>query len=332
MLKAGIWIGRVDKVFITHLHGDHCYDIVGLLALRGMRKVLSPVEVVGPVGIKELIETTRRLSGLYLPFELKIVELEDGVVFDLGWRSQELPSSGFEIPNNDSEDDEATPQASAAPSSSSGDATAVPSTAQQSIKPESQDWHIAAYPLDHRISCFGYIFTERSQMGSFDSSVAITKGAAGKDIGKLASGKDVCLPSGTILTRSDCLRPSFPGRKFVILGDTHACSETLHQAAANADLFVHEATFEAGFDALALRSKHSTTTMAVDCAIHAKVQRLIITHFSARYTEHGAPKTVQDLLEEARAHANGALPIDAAHDFWAIELPPKKEQLPPKKS
>jgi ribonuclease Z len=61
MLKANIWIGRVEKVFITHLHGDHCYDIVGILALRSMRQIDTPLEVVGPVGIKEMIQTVRFL-------------------------------------------------------------------------------------------------------------------------------------------------------------------------------------------------------------------------------------------------------------------------------
>lgn len=318
MIKAGMWIGRVDKIFITHLHGDHCFDIVGLLALRGMRKVLSPVEVIGPVGIKELIETTSRLSGLYLPYKVEIVELVENQLTDLGWRSQEvLPYT----PVQSSMEDETENQE---PSSSSS----APSSSDQNISepsPEiSDDWHVLAVPLDHRISCFGYIFTEKAQLGSFDASIAVSKGVTGKDIGKLASSSSVTLTNGNVVKRSDCLRPSFPGRKIVILGDTHTCSAALREAAKEADVFVHETTFDANLPELALRSKHSTTHMAAECAIASNVKQLIITHFSARYTDHGSALTVDDLLEETRGFADGKVPVLAAKDFWSFEIAPKK--------
>lgn len=318
MLKAGLWIGRVDKVFITHLHGDHCFDIVGLLALRGMRKVLSPLEVIGPVGIKELIETTSRLSKLYLPYQVSIVELEEGVTKDLGWYSQELPPTPETTPSGDMEDESTQPSSSALSAIST--ATATDST----MPKPSADWHVTAIPLDHRIACFGYIFNEKPQPGAFDASVASAKGAVGKQIGELNSTGSLTLANGIVISRADCLKPSFPGRKIVILGDTHTCSTELRHAAKGADVFVHEATFDSKSTEVALRSKHSTTHMAAECAIAAEVKQLIITHFSARYSDSGSEITVDNLLAEAREHAAGAVPILAAKDFWSFEVAPKK--------
>lgn len=318
MLKAGLWIGRVDKIFITHLHGDHCFDIVGLLALRGMRKILTPLEVIGPVGIKELIETTSRLSKLYLPYQVSIIELEEGVTKDLGWYSQEMPPMPETSPPGDTEDE-------STPSSSSMPPTISPATATASTTPKpSVDWHVTAIPLDHRIACFGFIFNEKPQLGAFDASVASAKGAVGKQIGDLASTGSVTLANGTVLSKSDCLKPPFPGRKIVILGDTHTCSAELRDASRDADVFVHEATFDSKSTEVALRSKHSTTHMAVECAIAAEVKQLIITHFSARYSDTGSETTVDDLLAEAREHASGAVPVLAAKDFWSFEVAPKK--------
>jgi ribonuclease Z len=316
-----MWIGRVDRIFITHLHGDHCYDIVGLLALRGMRKIFSPVEVVGPVGIRELIETTARLSCLYLPFKVDIIELKENEIHDLGWRSQEQPPTPINE-NSSEEDGEAIQVPSATPSSSQEAEESKPA------KP-SEDWHIVAYPLDHRISCFGYVFTEKQQLGSFDASVAMAKGVSGKDIGKLATCDSVVLSNGTTVLRSECLKSPFPGRKIVVLGDTHTCSSDLHSASNDADVFVHETTFEASMEELALRSKHSTTNMAVDCAIASKAKHLIITHFSARYTDQGGPKSVVDLLQEAQLRSAGRIPVTAAKDFWSIEISPKKAPATP---
>lgn len=318
MIKAGLWIGRVDKVFITHLHGDHCYDITGLLALRGMRQIRSPVDVYGPVGIRELIETTMRLSQLYLPFNVNIFELDAERIHDLGWHCQELPPTE---PSDRVMEDDGEASSSAPP--------VEPEPSEPPQEP-SKDWHIVAYPLDHRIACFGYVFTEKLQEGAFDASLAIAKGIKGKNIGKLASGEKILLEDGTTtVTRVECSRPPFPGRKLVILGDTHKCSADLHEGAKDADVFVHEATFEAGFeDSLALKSKHSTTTMAVDCALQSQAKTLIITHFSARYTDHSGPKYVSDLISEAKQRASGTnLNVHAAKDFWSFEIPPKKASL-----
>ena len=322
MLKAGLWIGRVDKIFITHLHGDHCFDIVGLLALRGMRKVLSPIEVVGPVGIKELIETTSRLSKLYLPFQVSILELDEGVTKILGWRSQEAPLAPSSTPSSENIDEEPSENSSGSIASSS--TTQSDSLSSAPTFSTSDDWYITAIPLDHRIACFGYIFNEKAQLGAFDSAIAIQKGVKGKQIGELASTGSVTLEGGVIISRSDCLKPSFAGRKIVILGDTHTCSAELREAAKCADVFVHEATFDAQSEEVALRSKHSTTHMAADCAIEAQVQQLIITHFSARYTDYGAEITVDHLLQETQDRAAGKVPVLAAKDFWSFEVPPKK--------
>jgi ribonuclease BN (tRNA processing enzyme) len=54
---------------------------------------------------------------------------------------------------------------------------------------------------------------------------------------------------------------------------------------------------------------------------------LIITHFSARYTDRGAEITVSDLLNETKqrlAELDSAVVAHAADDFWEFEIPEKK--------
>ncbi len=55
--------GKLNKIFITHLHGDHLFGLPGLLCSRSMQGNSLPLTVYGPKGIKEFIEAALRLSG-----------------------------------------------------------------------------------------------------------------------------------------------------------------------------------------------------------------------------------------------------------------------------
>ncbi len=68
---------NLSKIFITHLHGDHIYGIFGLLASRALQKAQRGLEIYGPEGIGELVETVLSLTQLNLPFEMSIVEIGD---------------------------------------------------------------------------------------------------------------------------------------------------------------------------------------------------------------------------------------------------------------
>ena len=47
---------RIEKIFITHLHGDHIYGLPGLLGSRSFQGGESLLTVYGPKGIKEFIK------------------------------------------------------------------------------------------------------------------------------------------------------------------------------------------------------------------------------------------------------------------------------------
>ncbi len=82
ILHTSIKPGRIEKIFITHLHGDHIYGLPGLLASRSFQGGESPLTVYGPAGIKEYIETSLRVSGTYLKYGLEIVEIKEGILFE----------------------------------------------------------------------------------------------------------------------------------------------------------------------------------------------------------------------------------------------------------
>lgn len=62
-LRTACHPGKLNKIFITHLHGDHLFGLPGLLCSRSMQGNTLPLTLYGPKGLKEFVETALRLSG-----------------------------------------------------------------------------------------------------------------------------------------------------------------------------------------------------------------------------------------------------------------------------
>ncbi|UJF35992.1 ribonuclease Z [Paenibacillus hexagrammi] len=81
ILHSPVKLGRTEKLFITHLHGDHIYGIPGMLTSRSYLGGDTPLTVYGPPGIKSFIETALSVSDAHLTYQLHIVEIADeGVI------------------------------------------------------------------------------------------------------------------------------------------------------------------------------------------------------------------------------------------------------------
>ena len=65
----------ITKIFFTHLHGDHLFGLPGLWCTLSASPFNSCLILYGPLGLREFIETTLRLSHSHLSFQYKIVEL-----------------------------------------------------------------------------------------------------------------------------------------------------------------------------------------------------------------------------------------------------------------
>ena len=81
IMRAPVKPGKLEKIFITHLHGDHIFGLPGLLASRSMNGSADPLTIYGPKGIRAFVETTLQLSGSWTDFPLEIIEITAGEVF-----------------------------------------------------------------------------------------------------------------------------------------------------------------------------------------------------------------------------------------------------------
>jgi len=157
-------------------------------------------------------------------------------------------------------------------------------------------YQIVAFAADHmRTPALGYGLVESLRLGRFNPERAREMGVPeGPLWGRLHRGQRVTLDDGREIDPSDLVGPTRPGRKLVITGDTRPCEATV-EAAAGANLLVHEATFADEEAARAAETGHSTAREAAQVAAKAGVSQLVLTHVSARYS-----RDVSDLEREAR--------------------------------
>ncbi|MFJ7746086.1 ribonuclease Z [Peribacillus sp. NPDC097295] len=82
ILKTAVKPRKIEKIFITHLHGDHIFGLPGLLSSRSFQGGVEKLTVYGPKGIDAFITTSLQVSGTHLKYPLEIIEIEEGVVFE----------------------------------------------------------------------------------------------------------------------------------------------------------------------------------------------------------------------------------------------------------
>ncbi|OGT92754.1 MAG: ribonuclease Z [Gemmatimonadetes bacterium GWC2_71_9] len=157
------------------------------------------------------------------------------------------------------------------------------------------DYEIRAFAVEHGGGALGYALVEKDRLGRFNPDRARELGVPeGPLWGKLQRSQSVTLEDRRVVGPESIVGAPRPGRKLVYTGDTRPCAAAV-DAAAEADLLVHEATFGEEEAERARETLHATAREAAQVALAAGVRRLVLTHLSARYSRDPAP-----LLEEAR--------------------------------
>lgn len=73
--KFGVKFSRIKHVFISHLHGDHFYGLIGLISTFSLLNRQNELHVYGPSGLKEIIQLQLKLSKSWIDYPLHFHEL-----------------------------------------------------------------------------------------------------------------------------------------------------------------------------------------------------------------------------------------------------------------
>ncbi len=74
--KSRVHFGKVNAVFISHLHGDHCFGLMGLVSTFGLLGRTAPLHIYAPKEMTELFDLQRRMFCQTFEYELVFHPLE----------------------------------------------------------------------------------------------------------------------------------------------------------------------------------------------------------------------------------------------------------------
>ncbi|GJE84588.1 ribonuclease Z [Phanerochaete sordida] len=338
--KSNVKMGKIQKIFITHTHGDHIFGLLPILASRlngagGMAEgaddpraqnlvsnmaTAEPIEIYGPYGTRAYVRTGLKYTHTHLGSPYVVHELR--TAHDPPEDSCTLPLDPAEQPGRDL--------------AAGADGTWRDVFASDALA-------VSAAPIWHSVPCVGYAVAERPVPGKMVPALYVPHlkrtGTPMSVLRQLQLGERVQLADGTVL-EGPARRP---GRKVVILGDTYDPSP-IAALAEDADLLVHEATnahlpgidpdtkATDTYEIVEERAKsrgHSTPQMAGAFAKRIGAKRLVLNHFSARYAGNddvneearNVMVAIRHLAEEQYGDGREVL---CARDLMTIDVEPRK--------
>lgn len=228
-----IKFSRIKHVFISHLHGDHCYGLVGLISTFRLLNRESELHVYGPKGIKEIITLQLKLSNSWTNYPLYFHEL---------------------------------------------------TSKEPQMLLEDEKVSVETIPLNHRIYTNGFLFKEKPG----DRKLLVHKAREYNiDVSlfnSLKKGKDVTSETGELIPNKLVTANPVPPKSYAYCSDTAFYPQILPQIKDTTILY-HESTFLEDRANLAAPTKHSTAKQAATIAKEANVEKLILGHYSTRYSD-----------------------------------------------
>lgn len=240
--RSKLRFGRLNRIFISHLHGDHCFGLIGLISTLGLLGRTGDLVIHSVAGLEEILRPEIDFFCKDNPFQVKIETFNPK---------------------------------------------------KSEIIYEDRSVTVKTIPLKHRVPCAGFLFQEKQKEAHLISDLIKFYNIPIKELAKIKQGADFVTEEGSIIPNARLTTPATSARSYAYCSDT-AYDERIIPIIEGIDLLYHEATFANSDAARAKQTGHSTARQAAEIAKRANVKRLMLGHFSARYTDN------QILLDEAK--------------------------------
>jgi ribonuclease Z len=108
LLRSEIKSSQLTRIFVTHMHGDHIYGLMGLLASCGLAGNVQRVDIYGPPDLDEYLKACRRYSQTHFSYPVKVHTVRPGIVYEdseftvtCGLLKHRVPAFGYRITEKD---------------------------------------------------------------------------------------------------------------------------------------------------------------------------------------------------------------------------------------
>ena len=156
---------------------------------------------------------------------------------------------------------------------------------KEGVVMEDEEFTIEAFRLDHTKLCYGYSLVEKKRKGEFYPGKAIEYGVPkGPMWGILQHGGSVVLENGLTVTPDMVMGRERAGRKISYVTDTLYFPE-IADYVHDSDVLFCEGMFEDALEESAREKKHMTARQAAMIARDGGCSRLMLQHYSPRYSK-----------------------------------------------
>ncbi len=220
---------KINHIFISHLHGDHYFGLIGLITSMSLMSRTQDLHIYAPPALQTILQLQLDAASTVLSFKFYF---------------HAITTEGLIAENN--------------------------------------RILVRAFPVKHRIECWGFLFSEKRNPRKIDPVRIQSFEIPSSFYEKLQKGEDYVTKKGTIVPNEEVTIAAPKPKTYGYCADT-IYDEGLVDKIKGVDLLYHETTYLQDNEAKAAARFHSTTLQAGAIAQKAGVKKLLIGHFSAKY-------------------------------------------------